>query len=71
MMPAMSSRSHMAYLVFTWPGRGFFVCENLIEAIIPPRMHSVRFPSAAASTVLCEQNVTNFYWYSASGWLER
>ena len=48
MMPSRSSRSHIAYLVFVLPGRGFFVCENLIAASMPPTITSVRCSSLAS-----------------------
>ena len=46
-MPSMSSRSNMAYLVCVLPGRGFLVCENLIDESMPPSITSVRCGSRA------------------------
>ncbi len=66
-----SSRSHIAYFVCVLPGRGFFVCENLSAASMPPTSTSVRASRLASCDVLCEQNVRSVASCCASGWLVR
>ena len=58
-MPSRSSRSHIAYLVWTLPGRGFFVCENLIAAIMPPSSTSSRWARLPIVLLVCVQKVSS------------